>query len=250
MECKTCGKEFEPITGNQVYCNVKCRPLVGQQYTLKCVICKKEFKNGCKKVMTCSKKCLDQLRLNRKNKKYNQKSIYNLDKDIRIVVRPIIEDILNKSMAQGENMNGQAIDFRHIVFNETARNKILDRDKFKCRICNAEVNLHIHHIIPRQFGGSHEENNLITLCAKCHMHIETGDVEHAVNKCSNNYKAIMNNRITLKKSSELTNKEIIRSQNEFIKSIFNKINGTNNKSLEIKEVLCSIDNFLGNLIID
>jgi len=57
---------------------------------------------------------------------------------------------------------------------EEIRQKVLKRDSFKCVKCNTERELHVHHIHPKYFSGSHELSNLITLCAKCHSerHIE------------------------------------------------------------------------------
>lgn len=37
-----------------------------------------------------------------------------------------------------------------------------------CVMCGANNNLHHHHVIPRSQGGSNDQNNLITVCAKCH----------------------------------------------------------------------------------
>lgn len=59
------------------------------------------------------------------------------------------------------------------------REKIVERDEYICRVCGHEDkengygnlqwgipgSLHIHHIIP---NGKATEDNLITLCDKCH----------------------------------------------------------------------------------
>ena len=37
-------------------------------------------------------------------------------------------------------------------------------------------------------GGSHDPDNLITLCASCHRHIEIGDIDYAIEKCFQNAK--------------------------------------------------------------
>lgn len=59
-----------------------------------------------------------------------------------------------------------------------------ERDDYKCRLCGCadkEV-LHAHHIIP--VGNEHQRrygvddiNNLITLCANCHMKVHKGKVK-------------------------------------------------------------------------
>lgn len=48
------------------------------------------------------------------------------------------------------------------------RNKVKERDDYKCRVCRGTEDLHVHHIIPRSEGGEDEPENLITLCEKCH----------------------------------------------------------------------------------
>ena len=45
----------------------------------------------------------------------------------------------------------------------------------QCRICG-ETNtivLQTHHIVPRRFGGSDSNKNLVTLCANCHQAVES-----------------------------------------------------------------------------
>jgi 5-methylcytosine-specific restriction endonuclease McrA len=37
-----------------------------------------------------------------------------------------------------------------------------------CVACGATDDLHHHHLIPRVEGGTDNEINLITLCARCH----------------------------------------------------------------------------------
>lgn len=57
---------------------------------------------------------------------------------------------------------------------DTRRKAVYQRDNYQCQHCgqrggaygNAE--LHAHHIVPKSSGGSHQLNNLITLCSHCH----------------------------------------------------------------------------------
>lgn len=56
----------------------------------------------------------------------------------------------------------------------TAKRKALQRDNHHCQKCQqAQGELHVHHIIPRDQGGSDELENLITLCASCHLEWES-----------------------------------------------------------------------------
>ena len=55
------------------------------------------------------------------------------------------------------------------------------RDNYTCQICKAKgkkESLDVHHIIFRSQGGTDDENNLITLCKKCHNDIHTGKITY------------------------------------------------------------------------
>lgn len=48
------------------------------------------------------------------------------------------------------------------------RPHILKRDNYKCVKCGSSENITIHHKIEISQGGNDSEENLITLCYKCH----------------------------------------------------------------------------------
>lgn len=57
------------------------------------------------------------------------------------------------------------------------REKVIERDSFECQMCNCSRDehrdtfgrdFHVHHIQPICDDGSHEIENLITLCLVCH----------------------------------------------------------------------------------
>lgn len=52
--------------------------------------------------------------------------------------------------------------------------RIFNRDAYRCKRCQKESSgsLSLHHIIPRELHGSDDDDNLITLCNKCHDWIE------------------------------------------------------------------------------
>lgn len=54
------------------------------------------------------------------------------------------------------------------------RKIVLERDAYKCTACGETGSLDIHHIHPKYFGGSHDPQNLVSLCRKCHtdQHID------------------------------------------------------------------------------
>jgi 5-methylcytosine-specific restriction endonuclease McrA len=49
--------------------------------------------------------------------------------------------------------------------------KIINRDK-ACIFCGRTKNLQCHHLIPREYGGTHDEDNLGAACRRCHMVVD------------------------------------------------------------------------------
>jgi hypothetical protein len=45
---------------------------------------------------------------------------------------------------------------------------VLQRDEYRCVICDSSSHLHVHHIHPRRKGGTDQMDNLLTLCERCH----------------------------------------------------------------------------------
>jgi len=77
---------------------------------------------------------------------------------------------------------------------------IRHRDNYTCQICKVKnVALDVHHIIFRSQGGTDDENNLVTLCKKCHNDIHTG-------------KLIYNKKPKKMNLKHATHMNIIRSQ--------------------------------------
>lgn len=62
--------------------------------------------------------------------------------------------------------------------NQTQRTLALERDDYKCCHCGSTENLEVHHIKHRSDGGTDELDNLITLCAECHMKEHEGEPVH------------------------------------------------------------------------
>ena len=59
---------------------------------------------------------------------------------------------------------------------EHLRQQVLRRDSWRCQSCGAMSNLEVHHKWFRSHSGDDSEENLITLCSKCHAstHGHTG----------------------------------------------------------------------------
>ena len=51
---------------------------------------------------------------------------------------------------------------------DVVRTNILVRDGGRCKICGTRRDLEVHHIKYRSEGGTHDEDNLITLCDEHH----------------------------------------------------------------------------------
>ena len=54
---------------------------------------------------------------------------------------------------------------------EGLRQQVLRRDGWRCQSCGAKVNLEVHHNHFRSHSGHDSEENLITLCTRCHADI-------------------------------------------------------------------------------
>ncbi|PYU24716.1 MAG: hypothetical protein DMG30_07945 [Acidobacteria bacterium] len=48
---------------------------------------------------------------------------------------------------------------------------ILERDGWRCQTCGSRIGLEVHHIEPRSQLGPDAEENLLTLCHKCHREV-------------------------------------------------------------------------------
>jgi len=53
------------------------------------------------------------------------------------------------------------------------RQKILERDGWRCQACGSMQNLQVHHQRFRSHSGGDREDNLITLCGSCHEGIHS-----------------------------------------------------------------------------
>jgi 5-methylcytosine-specific restriction endonuclease McrA len=49
------------------------------------------------------------------------------------------------------------------------RNRVLERDGWRCQSCGSSKNLQVHHLSKRSELGDDALDNLITLCAACHL---------------------------------------------------------------------------------
>ena len=147
--------------------------------TTPCKICGNEIINYQENVV-CSKNCLSQyisqLKLNDNNPAWNNKK----EKRNCIVCGKEFEYIRKKSNIEQEKIfcslncarnkfNNKETNLSHFHknrFNKFLKNKIKKRDNYSCVMCNSKNKLEVHHIDYNK--KNNEENNLITLCKKCH----------------------------------------------------------------------------------
>ncbi len=57
------------------------------------------------------------------------------------------------------------------------RQRVLERDGWRCQRCGRMNELQVHHICPRSQLGEHAEGNLITLCASCHQVVHSRELK-------------------------------------------------------------------------
>ena len=74
-----------------------------------------------------------------------------------------------------KDINNCSVQYRKYLQSEDwqrIRENILCRDEFKCRLCGANTNLHVHHIRGiHRFHESEYPEDLVTLCERCHTMI-------------------------------------------------------------------------------
>lgn len=232
-----CGELFSEYHSNyNSYCSKQCFDV--NERTNVCVICKSKFvgitgyDNVCQ---DCRDKSGDMAGVT---------SICDRDKRdlISEVTKGRVLDILDKSQGVPNTFNGIEINYYNISgFTESVKDEVRERDNFMCRICGRDVNLHVHHIIPRKRGGNHDINNLILLCSSCHRAIETGDEAHAIKKCTKN--SLVHGGYTDVKNGNFSSSEAINILVGTLEKTFTELS----HDTEYSEVLTYIDNTLESL---
>jgi hypothetical protein len=69
------------------------------------------------------------------------------------------------------SLDGEVIERAKQDIPPAVRRKVHRRDHGTCRVpaCRSARNLDVHHIVPREKGGTHDVENLITLCESHHL---------------------------------------------------------------------------------
>lgn len=148
-KCLYCGKNFKPKKHSQQFCNMKCMVDYWKEKRIStCIICGKTFvRTLSQSGKFCSRKCAD-----------------------------VFHSIETTGVKNPNWRGGLSKAPYPITFNKKLKKKIKKRDKHKCRLCGISEKeilkkgkghgLAIHHIDYDK--SNNQENNLISLCNKCH----------------------------------------------------------------------------------
>jgi len=55
------------------------------------------------------------------------------------------------------------------------RQRVLERDGWRCQCCGQRAHLELHHLQRRSRGGADSEENLVVLCSQCHRAAHSSD---------------------------------------------------------------------------
>jgi hypothetical protein len=253
--CKACGESFIDYGQKQKFCDDVCK----EQYEVHnkswrlCEVCKKPFLTFMNQkccTETCYGKYLAKKRgITNSNryyaaaKKSKKSTNVNLD-ELKIIIEQKVDSLIKRreDFLKLEIVN--VVDFNDVSgFTDSLKAKILQRDEHHCYVCHKDYELEVHHILPRRLGGTHKENNLITLCVRCHRHIETGDRSHAYKKCLLNARDFYD--IPEIKMKEFLDK---KTHVNIIINELEKICSNLTEGVEVNEVILSVDDLIDNVL--
>lgn len=244
--CACCGNLFVWTSSkpNRKYCSTECTtnalrnkvsPREIQSEKRQCVVCGKDFEwfSNKSNQKYCSKEC----RIVATANNIKKSRIPEMDALKNEIYLKVSEIICKMNQSKGNVFNDKFINYWEVGdISETTRELVLRRDNFECKICKRKDSLHLHHLIKRKYGGNHEADNLVALCASCHRHIETGDVQHATNKCLKNAKKYYG--IEEEKKVDV-NLETIKNG---LSSLFDKMKDST--TIENSEIMVQLDEIL------
>ncbi|MFB5165149.1 HNH endonuclease [Parageobacillus toebii] len=245
--CVVCGEEFYREQKSAKFCSSECRTAFYEvRRTARNNICK-----NCKRVFAfldssadfCSAECrIEYVSKQREKRKFNwedeqeRRELYQLVKSKVEILLHKREQLINERIISTVNFWG--VD----GFTQSLSEKIKQRDGYACYVCEDTKTLEVHHILPRKLGGSHSEDNLVTLCTKCHRAIETGNKEHAIKKCFSKALTVLGAPPNPKSKT----KDVLLDTNLVLNSIYKELaekNGTG----EFEEILIKLDDILDEI---
>jgi len=191
--CEICGKEFKVIhakilEGKGKYCSNTCRHIGKRnRQECHCVVCGISFLIHPSDIaLGRGKYCSNECRYIGLQKRIEGECLICKKKLIWSLSRQGLYcsyECVMKGRANFRHLHAKA--YRGPNWN-TQKLAVLKRDNNTCQYCHHkqqvdEPRLSVHHIKPfREFHGDWENanqlNNLITLCASCHVRAETGKI--------------------------------------------------------------------------
>ena len=151
---------------------------------------------------------------NRKNSKRTDRfsptmtsKIDSHEKEIKFVrsILPISETIIETASFDAHALKNPEVLNNPLLYQQginfgyaNTKAYILHRDNYKCQNKGCKTKskqLHVHHIIYKENGGSDEQENLITVCKPCHKGIHDGSIDLKISgkkKGTLNYATQMN----------------------------------------------------------
>lgn len=182
--CKTCETDFYKQQVTARYCSESCRGVYEKtkKYHIVCKHCKNVLLVTDKNRLYCSDVCVEAYRKKAEQKRNKKNQSNELEELVRLKV-----DVLIDRRQDALTYIGSAVDFNdRMGFTENVKARVIARDDHQCYICHDDTYIEVHHKLPQNLGGGHEEDNLVTLCRRCHRHVETGNRDHAYRKCLQN----------------------------------------------------------------
>jgi len=179
VKCDHCGKELGRDYPYQAkgynYCNASCQMHHAYKIGLR-----DKYKIAVKAQKASQVKMKKHNWLNNKKSRDKQREVMQTDKyRINASLRKVGDKnpmFGKKGELAGHYKGGSCrtiygTSFRGPLWKKIKLN-IRKRDNNKCRHCGTEEYLQVHHIVPFKCTQDNSEDNLITLCSKCHAHAE------------------------------------------------------------------------------
>lgn len=149
-----------------------------------CIECNNPFETKDNRSKFCSRKC---------SAIYNNKLRGTLSEEHKSKISASLKNWYSKnepkssgdkhSKAVGKSTKGKFKKPESILeVSKRTTSKILKRLNFSCSNCNwNEEVCDIHHIKPKEFGGTDEHTNLSYLCPNCHRKAQKGLLKNIIN---------------------------------------------------------------------
>lgn len=226
-ECVGCGEYFtRHYSGDENCCSYKCKKISSVNI---CVICHRNFigEDGYSNICP---NCENNRPLDSSVVSKTQGSYKTKKSQIKMLVEEKITSLFVQSQQESnkDTFGGSYIDYRKVGgFTNSIKSKVRERDSYQCQICGCDTNLHIHHIVPRKEGGNHNLDNLILVCSKCHMYIETNTVERAIEKCTKN--ALMHGGVFESNIGDTNDAQKVAILTNLLIDTFNGLSNDNDK---------------------